>query len=182
MTIKFIREKYRNGCKILRNNKKTLRNNESIILSDPETKQKQKYKAKVTIIALTKSYIITADGGIFPKNQGDKRADFIAYTNKNLYIIELKGKAGVESAYDQILSTIKTILHSDDFGFLIKNRDKTIACIAGQVRLGPRVRSNEKELARILKNHSKEKQKNILDLIIYSYKTEHKLYLDKLDK
>lgn len=153
-----------------------LNSNESIVLSDPETKKKN--KAKVKVIASSKTYIIMADGGIFPKNQGNKRADYMAYTDKNLYIIELKGKVGIESAYEQILSTINTIVHSDDFNFLIQNRNKTMACIAGQVRIPKGGSRKEMELAKKLVKHSKERQKNIINLIVYSYKNNHSLFLE----
>lgn len=169
MTIDFIQQKYPNYCQ-------TLNSNQTIVLSDPETKKQD--KAKIKIVALSKSYIITADGGIFPKNQGDKRADFIAYTNKNLYIIELKGKTGIKSAYKQILSTINIVLHNGEFNFFIYNRDKTMACIAGQVNYPKGGSRGATELAKMLVRHSKIKPKNIYDLIVYSRKTKDILQLD----
>lgn len=169
MTIDFIQQKYPNSYQML-NGKK------SIVLSDPETKKKN--KAKVEVIASSKTYIIMADGGIFPKSQANKKADYIAYTDKNLYIIELKRKDGVNIAYEQILSTIDTIVHSDNFSFLIQNRNKTMACIAGQVSIPKGSRSKEMKLAKQLAKHSQEKQKNIIDLIIYSYKNNHSLFLE----
>lgn len=134
--------------------------------------------AGLNLVAKNKSHIIKVDGGIFPKNQEDKRVDYMAYTAKNLYIIELKGKTGIKSAYKQILSTIDIILHNDDFNFLICNRDKTMACIAGPVRYPRGGSREEKKLAYTLVKHSKEKPEKYTDLIIYSYKTKHTLVLE----
>lgn len=169
MTIDFIKQKYPGSYQ-------TLNSNKSITLSDIETKKKKKVKVKVD--ASSKSHIILVDGGIFPKNKENKKADYMAYTANNLYIIELKGKSGIESAYKQILSTIDIILHNNDFNFLICNRDKTMACIAGPVRYPRGGSQEEKILAKTLIKHSKEKPEKYTDLIIYSYKTKHTLVLE----
>ena len=124
-------------------------------------------------------YIIKADGGILSRFN-KPRSDYIAYSLKHSYIIELKGKSHIDTAYEQIISTIDICLQEIEYRFLIANKEKVRACIVGPRKI-PRF-SERKEIELFKKlftiSISKQKSKKISDWIYYQDRPKQILELE----
>ena len=124
--------------------------------------------SKIHILAKDELRVVEVDHGLFEEKQGSRKCDFmvIGTRSANTHMIELKGRH-IEEAFEQIADTLDTLLNDEELKSSVVSRNTLDAYIVspGRMAVPKGIANKEKMLAKKLARGSKERPRDILELI-----------------